>query len=69
MCFKHCILPKHSDIAMYMCVCFKEHVQVQVYFLSDSVTKHGYFMCIVKRKLSWSDLTVAWSDLTVTVTS
>jgi hypothetical protein len=46
-CFKRCILPKHSDIAMYMCVCFKEHVQV--YFLSDSVKKHGYFMCIVKQ--------------------
>lgn len=39
--------PKHSDIAMYMCVCFEEHVQV--YFLSDSVKKHGYFMCIVKQ--------------------
>jgi hypothetical protein len=43
-------------MAMYMCVCFKEHVQV--YFLSDFVKKHGYFMCIVKQKLPCSDLTV-----------
>jgi hypothetical protein len=42
-------------MAMLCMYTFKEHVQV--YYLGDSVKKHGYFMC-VKGKLSWSDLTV-----------